>query len=71
MEPVPGDPWPVERGGHGACCLNYGEGSPKLLVSGGLRGVKEVLKDMWILDVNSGKWTKVWVLGNVQHNMSQ
>ena len=60
VEPVPGDPWPLERGGHSACCLNYGESWPQLLVSGGLHGVIEVLKDMWILDVNSGKWKEVW-----------
>ena len=36
MEPLPGVPQPVERRYHGACCLNYGEDHPKLLISGGV-----------------------------------
>ena len=61
MEPLPGVPQPVERWYHGACCLNYGEDNPKVLMSGGLKGTN-VLGDMWILDVNSGKWTEVRML---------
>ena len=61
MEPLPGVPQPVERYYHGACCLNYGEDNPKLLISGGLKDTN-VLGDMWILDVNSGKWTEVRML---------
>ena len=62
MEPLPGVPQPVRRWCHGACCLNYGEDNPKLLISGGLDKGSNVLGDMWILDVNSGKWTEVRML---------
>ena len=59
MEPVQGEPWPAARSGHGACCLNCGEDHPKLLLSGGVGKNNKLLGDMWILDVNSGKWTEV------------
>ena len=62
MEPLPGVPQPVGRRDHGACCLNYGEDNPKVLMSGGLDNGVNVLGDMWILDVNSGKWTEVRML---------
>ena len=61
MEPLPGVPQPVGRADHGACCLNCGEDHPKILISGG-RKSSNVLGDMWILDVNSGKWTEVRML---------
>ena len=61
MEPLPGVSQPVGRYYHGACCLNYGEDNPKLLISGGLKDTN-VLGDTWILDVNSGKWTEVRML---------
>ena len=62
MEPLPGVPQPMERRSHGACCLNYGEDSPKVLISGGVDKDNNVLGDMWILDVYSGKWTEVRML---------
>ena len=62
MEPLPGVPQPVGRWCHGACCLNYGEDHPKVVMSGGLDIRNSVLEDMWILDVNSGKWTEVRML---------
>ena len=62
MEPLPGLPQLVGRAYHGACCLNYGEDHPKVLISGGLGKGGNVLGDMWILDVNSGKWTEVRML---------
>ena len=62
MEPLPGVPQPVERWYHGTCCLNYGEDHPKLLMYGGVDEGDNVLGDMWILDVNSGKWTEVRML---------
>ena len=62
MEPLPGVPQPVGRDNHGACCLNYGEDNPKVLMYGGLDNGTNVLGDMWILDVNSGKWTEVRML---------
>ena len=62
MEPLPGVPQPVGRWAHEACCLNYGEDHPKVLISGGLDKGNNVLGDMWILDVNSDKWTEVRML---------
>ena len=62
MEPLPGVRQPVGRWHHGTCCLNYGEDHPKLLISGGVDEGSNVLGDMWILDVNSGKWTEVRML---------
>ena len=61
VEPVEGEPWPVERTGHAACCLNYGRDHPQLLVYGGRDDKMSILKDMWILDVDSVKWTEVSV----------
>ncbi len=58
MESVLGEPWPVERSGHAACCLNYGQDHPQLLVHGGV-GKGKTLGDMWILDIDIGKWAEV------------
>ena len=62
MKPIPGVPQPVKRSDHRACCLNFGEDNPKVLISGGIDEGDNVLGDMWILDVSSGKWTKVRML---------
>ena len=62
MEPVQGDPWPVERAYHAACCLNYGDSHPQLMVHGGLGAGNKVLGDIWILDIDTGKWTEVRML---------
>ena len=52
------DPTPQEeRCWHAACCLNYGQQHPQLLVTGGFNG--RVLGDAWILDIDGGKWRKV------------
>ena len=59
MKPVQGEPWPVERSGHAACCLNYGQDHPQLLVYGGLDNGNKPLGDMWILDVDTVQWTEV------------
>ena len=59
MEPVSGEPWPKGRSRHSACCLNDNGEYRKVLVSGGLDNDYNVLGDMWILDVESGKWTEV------------
>ena len=64
MEPVQGEPWPESRLHHAACCLNYGDDHPQLLVFGGLDEDRNVRADMWILDVDDGKWKKVWKLAN-------
>ena len=49
----------MERELHAACCLNYNDKHPQLLVTGGLDNNENALKDAWILDVNSGKWKEV------------
>ena len=62
MEPLPGVPQPIGRWYHAACCLNYDDDHPKVLISGGVDKDSNVLGDMWILDVYSGKWTEVRTL---------
>ena len=59
LERPEGAPWPVERSFHAACCLNYGEEHPQLLVTGGLDNNGTTLHDAWILNVNSGRWRRV------------
>ncbi len=59
MKPVQGEPWPVGRSGHAACCLNYGQDHPQLLVYGGLDDGSKALGDMWTLNVDTVKWTEV------------
>ena len=55
MKPVQGEPSGEVR----PCCLNYSQDHPQLLVYRGLGiGIKP-LGDMWILDVDTGKWTEV------------
>ena len=54
-----GGPWPEERQFHAACCLNYGQQHPQLLVTGGWDRQDKAMGDAWILDVDSGKWRKV------------
>ncbi len=44
---------------HAACCIQYGEGRPQLLVTGGLDSGGNLLGDAWLLDVNPGTWKKV------------
>ena len=59
LERPEGASWPVERASHAACCLNYGEEQPQLLVTGGVDNVDNILQDAWILDVKSGRWREV------------
>ena len=54
-----GAPWPKARDSHAACCLNYGEDNPQLLVTGGVDKNLDVLSDMWILDIKSRRWREV------------
>ena len=49
----------MERSGHAACCLNYGEENPQLLVTGGVGNNDTIVQDAWILDVKSGRWREV------------
>ena len=48
----------MKRDSHAACCLNYGEEQPQLLVTGGVDENGDTLSDAWILDVNSGRWSE-------------
>jgi len=52
-------PWPGARECHAACCLNYGQEHPQLLITGGLDDEYKVVGDAWILDVDNGRWRKV------------
>ena len=51
--------WPEARAFHAACCLNYGQQFPQLLVTGGLGKDRKPLGDIWIFDIERGKWRKV------------
>ena len=50
---------------HAACCLNYGEEHPQLLVSGGLDNHRKTLRDLWVLDVEAGTWKEVSIVYNI------
>ena len=54
-----GDSWPEERTSHAACCLNYGQQYPQLLVTGGRDMHNNPLADAWVLDVEGRQWTRV------------
>ena len=47
------------RSRHAAVCIDYGEDRPQLLVIGGFGVDKIVLSDVWMMDVQSGRWKKV------------
>ena len=47
------------RSGHAACCLNFGDEEPVLLMTGGVDDNGNTLKDAWLLEVNSGRWREV------------
>ena len=59
LEQLEGAPWPVGRSGHAACCLNFGEDDPALLMTGGFDQNYNTLKDAWLLEVHSGRWREV------------
>ena len=59
LEKPKGAPWPAGRDSHAACCLNFGEEHPQLLVTGGVDKDVNTLGDAWILDINSGRWREV------------
>ena len=56
-----GESCPEERSSHAAVCLGYGGDHPQLLVTGGDNGRRSFLSDVWLLDVQSGRWRKVRV----------
>ena len=55
-----GESCPKGRDSHAAVCLGYGGDHPQLLVTGGWDGYS-VLSDVWLLDVQSGRWREVRV----------
>ena len=56
-----GESCPEGRGEHAAVCLGYGGDHPQLLVTGGVGSGGDVLSDVWLLDVQSGRWREVRV----------
>ena len=59
MEPREGEPWPVERDSHAACCIGYGGDHVHLLVTGGRGRDGKILNDVWLLNLSSKRWTEV------------
>ena len=55
-----GESCPKGRDSHAAVCLGYGGDHPQLLVTGGFDGIR-ALSDVWLLDVQSGRWKEVRV----------
>ena len=56
-----GESCPKGRSEHAVVCLGYGGDHPQLLVTGGWTGVHSALSDVWLLDVQSGRWREVRV----------
>ena len=56
-----GESCPKRRYDHAAVCLGYGGDHPQLLVTGGEGSDFDVLSDVWLLDVQSGRWREVRV----------
>ena len=54
-----GGSWLEGRSSHAACCLNTGQQFPQLLVTGGQDRLSRPLGDVWVLDIERGKWRKV------------
>ena len=56
-----GEPRPVGRSCHDAVSLGYGGDYPHLLITGGRGDDDTVLQDIWMLDLQSGRWKEVHV----------
>ena len=59
MEPREGEPWPVGRSGHAACCLGYGGDHIHLLVTGGIGRDNKLLNDIWLFNPSLKKSKEV------------
>ena len=59
MDQPDGEPWPVERGFHAACCLGFGGDRTHLVVTGGLGSDNKPLTDIWMFDISSHTWKEV------------
>ena len=57
--PDSGGDTPTTRTLHAAACIEHGGNRPQLVITGGLDAGDKVLKDVWIMDVQSGTWKKV------------
>ena len=44
---------------HAAVCMEYGGDRPQLVIIGGVGAGDKVVNDVWIMDVQSGRWKKV------------
>ena len=44
---------------HAAACIEHGGDTPQLVIIGGLGAGYKILNDVWIMDVQSGRWKKV------------
>ena len=44
---------------HAAACIEHGGDRPQLVITGGLGAGDKALKDVWRMDVQSGRWKKV------------
>ena len=56
-----GESCPEQRFRHAAVSLGYGGDHPQLLVTGGWGSDLDVLSDLWMLDMQSGRWREVRV----------
>ena len=60
--------WPDARQNHAACCLNFDQDFPQILVSGGVNNkLKKIHKDVWLLDVKTGTWKEVYMCMSVRN----
>ena len=57
--PDSGGDTPTMRSLHAAACIEHGGDRPQLVISGGVGAGDKVLNDVWIMDVQSGRWKKV------------
>ena len=63
--PDSGGDTPPTRTLHAAACIKHCGNRPQLVITGGLGAGDKVLNDVWIMDVQSGRWKKVihaWLL---------
>ena len=59
LVPDSGGDSPTVRSSHAAVCIEHGGDGPQLVISGGLDAGDKALNDVWIMDVQSGRWKKV------------
>ena len=57
--PDSGGDSPTVRILHAAVCIEHGGDRPQLVITGGMGAGDKVLNDVWIMDVQSGRWKKV------------